>query len=237
MIQMAWNILETKATSAEANMQLDARLLENLEGQERPILHLYEWEKQSATFGYFIKPEELLDLAEAEKRGLDLARRPTGGGVVFHLWDLAFSVLVPAKSKLFSTNTLDNYNLINQVVKDVVKEFIGVSEEIGLTLDDAPLQDQTCTHFCMARPTKYDVMLQGKKIAGAAQRKTKDGFLHQGTIALLCPDPELLGAVLPSVAVREAMMQTTFALVSDPKELKEGRRELCENLKRQFIKL
>jgi lipoate-protein ligase A len=47
----------------------------------------------------------------------------------------------------------------------------------------------------MARPTKYDVMLQGRKIAGAAQRKTKAGFLHQGTIALLCPDPELLGAV------------------------------------------
>ncbi len=218
-------------------MQLDAKLLDNLEGQERPILHLYEWEKQSATFGYFVKPEDLLDLAEAKKRGLDLARRPTGGGVVFHLWDLAFSVLVPAKSKLFSTNTLDNYNLINRVVKDVVKEFLGISDEIGLIPDDAPFQDQSCTHFCMARPTKYDVMLQGKKIAGAAQRKTKDGFLHQGTIALLCPDPELLGAVLPSSAVREAMMQTTFPLLSDQKELKEGRQELCEQLKRQFVKL
>src|ERR1700733_12121025 len=237
MVRMAWNILETKATSAEANMQMDAKLLENLSGQERPILHLYEWEKQSATFGYFVKPEELLDLEEAKKRGLDLARRPTGGGGVFHLWDLAFSVLVPAKSNLFSTNTLDNYNLINRVVKDVVKEFIGISDEIGLIPDDAPFQDQTCTHFCMARPTKYDVMLQGKKIAGAAQRKTKDGFLHQGTIALLCPDPELLGAVLPSEAVREAMMQTTFPLLSDQKELKEGRRELCEHLKRQLIKL
>lgn len=236
MVRMAWNILETKAASAEENMQLDALLLENLEGQERPILHLYEWEKPSVTFGHFVKPEELLDLEEANKRGLDLARRPTGGGIVFHLWDLAFSVLVPAKSNLFSTNTLDNYNLVNRVVKDVVKEFLGISE-IGLIPDDAPFQDQKCTHFCMARPTKYDVMLGGKKIAGAAQRKTKDGFLHQGTLALLAPDPELLGAVLPSEAVREAMMQTTFPLVADRKELKEGRRELCEHLKRHFIKL
>jgi lipoate-protein ligase A len=233
IIRMAWNILETKAASAEANMLLDAKLLENLEG--RPILHLYEWEKPSATFGYFIKPEELMDLEEVKKKGLDLARRPTGGGVVFHLWDLAFSVLVPAKSKLFSTNTLDNYNLVNQVVKGVVKEFIG--EEIELIPEDVPFQDQICTRFCMARPTKYDVMLQGKKIAGAAQRRTKDGFLHQGTIALLRPDPELLEAVLPVKAVREAMVQTTFALFSDPKELKEGRRELCEQLKSEFIKL
>lgn len=237
MFQMAWNVLETKAASAEENMQMDAKLLENLEGQERPILHLYEWEKPSATFGYFVKPEELLDLAEAEKNGLDLARRPTGGGVVFHLWDLAFSVLVPAKSELFSTNTLDNYNLVNRVVKDVVKEFIGISDEIGLIPDDAPYQDQTCTHFCMARPTKYDVMLQGRKIAGAAQRKTKDGFLHQGTIALLRPDEKLLSAVLPSAAVREAMMQNTFPLLSEQKSLKEGRKQLCEQLKRHFTKL
>jgi lipoate-protein ligase A len=234
---MAWNVLETKAASAEENMQMDAKLLENLEGQERPILHLYEWEKPSATFGYFVKPEELLDLAGAEKNGLDLARRPTGGGVVFHLWDLAFSVLVPAKSELFSMNTLDNYNLVNRVVKDVVKEFIGISDEIGLIPDDAPYQDETCTHFCMARPTKYDVMLQGRKIAGAAQRKTKDGFLHQGTIALLRPDEKLLREVLPSAAVRDAMMHNTFPLLSDQKSLKEGRKKLCEQLKRHFTKL
>lgn len=234
---MAWNILETKAASAEENMQMDALLLAHLEGQEKPILHLYEWERPSATFGYFVKPEELLNLAEAEKKGLDLARRPTGGGVVFHLWDLAFSVLVPAKSPLFSTHTLDNYNLVNRVVKDVVKEFIGISDEISLIPDDVPFQDQTCTHFCMARPTKYDVMLQGKKIAGAAQRKTKDGFLHQGTIALLRPDEELLKAVLPSAAVKEAMLQNTFPLISDEKSLKETRRQLCEHLKRYFIKL
>ncbi len=232
---MAWNILETKAASADANMRLDEKLLENLGDHEKPILHLYEWEKESATFGYFVKPEELLDLAEAGKRGLDLARRPTGGGVVFHLWDLAFSVLVPAKSPLFSTNTLDNYNLVNRVVKDVVKEFIG-SEELCLTPDDAPFQDRNCAHFCMARPTKYDVMLSGKKIAGAAQRKTKDGFLHQGTIALIKPDEGLLAAVLPSAAVREAMKQTTFPLLSQA-DLGKGRKQLCELLKRHFTKL
>jgi lipoate-protein ligase A len=237
MVGMAWNILETKAASAEENMRLDALLLENLGSHERPILHLYEWEKESITYGYFVRPEELLNLAESEKKGLDLARRPTGGGVVFHLWDLAFSVLVPAKSPLFSTNTLDNYNLVNRVVKEVVKEFIGMSGEVGLTDDDAPFEDQDCTYFCMARPTKYDVMLGGKKIAGAAQRKTKDGFLHQGTIALMSPDGGLLDAVLPSAAVRGAMMRTTYPLLSHLGDLKEGRKKLCELLKKHFIQL
>jgi lipoate-protein ligase A len=233
---MGWTILETEAASAEENMELDARLLEELSGHENPILHLYEWERPSVTYGHFVRPDELLDSGEARKRGIDLAKRPTGGGVVFHLWDLAFSVLVPAKSSLFSTNTLDNYNLVNRVVKEVVKELTGMTE-MNLTPDDAPFADQNCTFFCMARPTKYDVMLAGKKIAGAAQRKTKDGFLHQGTIALISPDIELLNAVLPSAAVREAMVKTTFPLLPHPNDLKQGRQKLCELLKKHFIKL
>jgi len=39
----------------------------------------------------------------------------------------------------------------------------------------------------MARPTKYDVMLQGKKNCRGCPAENKDGFLHQGTIALLRP--------------------------------------------------
>ena len=185
------------------------------------------------TFGHFVKPETLLNLESAQKLGLDLARRPTGGGVVFHLWDLAFSVLIPAKSSLFSTGTLDNYNLVNQVVKDAVAEMIG-KQEMELIPEDATYQDPDCTRFCMARPTKYDVVLNGKKIAGAAQRKTKDGFLHQGTIALIMPEMELLTAVLPSEAVRLAMEQTTMPLV---RNLHEGRKQLCELLKKHFVRL
>ncbi len=225
-------ILETKPCSAEENMRLDAELLKNLGNQEEPILHLYEWEKGSITFGYFAKPEKLLDMKEVKKRGIDLARRPTGGGVVFHLWDLAFSILVPAKSPLFSENTLENYNLVNRLVKTVVEEVI--SGEMHLSPEDAPVKDENCSFFCMARPTKYDVIFQGRKIAGAAQRKTKDGFLHQGTIALQVPDVDLLQAVLPSETVREAIFQTTLPLFSN---LEKGRLELRELLKKHFVRL
>lgn len=231
---MYWDILETGLSSAKENMEYDARLLAELGERERPILHLYGWKRPSVTYGHFIHPEQVINLPEAEKAGLDLARRPTGGGVVFHLWDLAFSVLIPAKCSLFSVNTLDNYGLVNRVVQEVVKDFLGL--QTSLTPIDAATAHASCANFCMARPTKYDVMLEGKKIAGAAQRKTKDGFLHQGTIALIPPDLELLSKLL-SPEIQEAMVQSTFPLFNEPQELDNGRQTLNERLKRFFSSL
>ena len=64
-----------KQTAAE-NMRLDEQLLEELDPYGFPILRFYEFSAPAATYGYFLKPEEHL----REGHGLDLARRPTGGG-------------------------------------------------------------------------------------------------------------------------------------------------------------
>lgn len=234
---MAWKLIEREAASAASNMEFDSGLLKALEPSGSPILHLYDWIKPSLTYGFFAHPEKLLNLEAVERHGFDLARRPTGGGVVFHVWDLAFSVLIPAESHLYSQNTLDNYELINQVVFRVVENFVGKSALMTLTPHDAMMKNPQQAFFCMARPTKYDLVIGKKKIAGAAQRKMKQGFLHQGTIALQFPDLNLLDEILPSEDVREAMRQTTFPLLGENDSLEEGRKQLRELLKTHFLNL
>ena len=234
---MVWNLIEREAATAAANMGYDAELLKELDPAGQPILHLYDWVRPSLTYGFFAQPEKLLNLEAVERHNFDLARRPTGGGVVFHVWDLAFSVLIPAESSLFSQNTLDNYELINQVVFGVVQEFVGKSALMSLTPHDAMMKNPEQAFFCMARPTKYDLVVGKKKIAGAAQRKMKQGFLHQGTIALQFPDLNLLDEILPSEAVREAMRQTTFPLLGENDDLEESRKRLRMLLKNYFLNL
>ena len=66
----------------------------------------------------------------------------------------------------------------------------------------------------MAKPTKYDVILEGRKIAGAAQRKIKGGFLHQGTISLVMPPEDYLREVLKEGSqVLDAMKLYTFPVL------------------------
>ena len=234
---MTWNLIEREAASAASNMEYDGELLRELLPSARPILHLYDWVKPSLTYGFFARPEKLLNLDAVERYGFDLARRPTGGGVVFHVWDLAFSVLIPSGSSLYSSNTLENYELINRVVFAVVEDFVGKSALMSLTPHDATMKNPDQAFFCMARPTKYDLVVGQKKIAGAAQRKMRQGFLHQGTIALQFPDLNMLDEILPSPAVREAMRQTTFPLLRENDSLEEGRKQLRELLKTHFCNL
>jgi lipoate---protein ligase len=229
-----WEMIDTGTRSAQENMRFDAELLEKAETFSRPILHLYEWSEESATYGYFTDPSEFLSLANARKFSLALARRPTGGGIVFHVWDMAFSVLVPARCPEFSTNTLENYRFVNRAVLKSVKEFLNSDPPLSLTSNDFSPSDPNCSHFCMAKPTKYDVMWEGRKVAGAAQRKTRKGFLHQGTIALVMPPLQYLQQILlPGTKVGEAMLAYTCPLLgqsSSAGEIARAKQRLRELL-------
>ena len=225
-----WEVIDTGTRSAEENMHLDAQLLSNADKRSQPVLHLYEWEGKSATYGYFTNPAQFLNLENIQHCGLSLARRPTGGGITFHLWDMAFSVFVPSSCPEFSQNTLDNYAFVNAAVLNAVKEFLAHTPPLFLTLEDLGSWDTNCHHFCMAKPTKYDVMWEGKKIAGAAQRKTRQGFLHQGTIALSMPSLEVLSQLLlPGTKVFDAMQAYTCPLLGKnptEEEIQGGKKTL-----------
>lgn len=208
---MPWQILYSGSNPAEVNMQRDRLLLDQLEHTQEPILHLYQWEGLCATYGYFLQLERHLDLTGVQAHALQLARRPTGGGIIFHVTDYAFSALVPASYAAFSVNTLENYAFINTIVSNAVAPFVGQAEL--LVEEQGPL-DAHCSHFCMAKPTVYDVMLHGCKIAGAAQRRTRFGYLHQGSICLAMPPEKMITDVLGAkLGVWQAMQQYSYPLL------------------------
>lgn len=217
---MTLKIIDTGKASAQDNMDLDAQLLKDL--KDDPVLHIYEWEEPSATYGHFINPSKYLNTDQ-----IQLGKRPTGGGIIFHVSDWAFSVLVPSSHPKFSLNTLDNYRLINDAVKAAVQKFLSKHANPHLLQEEPTPLDESCRHFCMAKPTVFDVMLGKRKIAGSAQRRVKQGFLHQGSICIAHPDPNLLkSTLLPGTAVFDAMQQNTFSLLGPsctPSELSIAR--------------
>ena len=238
-INEMWQLLDSGKKSAQRNMDLDAKLLEKMHPDDSPLLHFYDWERDSITHGFFVKPEKHLSLKKLKKLNIDLAGRPTGGGLVFHLFDLAFSVLVPANFPQFSTNTLDNYHFINNRVKRAIKRFIEKTKKPFLLPKESHPLNEHCKYFCMANPTRYDVMIDGKKVAGAAQRRRKQGYLHQGSIALACPKKNFLDTILLSdTKVKEAMFLHTFSLLKEDyrfADLEEMRYQMRHFLKAEFM--
>lgn len=238
---MSWELLDSGEGSAVENMERDRQLLAEVGHRSTGLLHLYDWRGECATYGHFLEPERLLDLKAAERCGLSLARRPTGGGIIFHIWDLAFSALMPASHPEFSLNTLENYATINRRVVEAVGRFLQKPVEATLLPYEPTPLDAASFHFCMAKPTKYDVVASdGRKIGGAAQRRTREGLLHQGTLSIVSPPEEYLNTILlPGTRVVEAMGINSFTLINGPwnqSQLNEARTELKELLQDCFLR-
>ena len=234
---MKWKILETGPQSAEKNMAIDAQLLQDMHPNDPPLLHFYQWEGKPATYGYFLHPDKFFDWSKKTALGLSLARRPTGGGIIFHLSDFAFSVLIPAQFPHYSAHTLDNYQFINAIVKRAVQNVLKTAH-LSLLAQEPTSIHIDCVDFCMAKPTQYDVMLGKWKIAGAAQRRKKQGYLHQGSICIALPNSDFLNQVLlKGREVYEAMCLYTYPLLGKDwaqGDLKEMRTLLKSQLQKEF---
>lgn len=184
-MKMKWQLIESVGLSAEEIMAKDFELLNQLDGESQIILHFYEWAKPSLTYGYFINPSKHLNINALKKEGIDFAKRPTGGGIIFHLGDFAFSILIPAHHPCISLNPLANYHYINNHISHIVCELTKKKHSIELLKQGTTQTRSNVDAFCMAKPTQYDIIIDGKKIGGAAQRKTKKGLLHQASLSLI----------------------------------------------------
>lgn len=217
-------------------MALDRKLLTELRDSHQPLIHFYDWQSPSATFGHFINTESVLNLENVKRHGIELARRPTGGGVIFHLGDLAFSLLIPVGHAAFSRNTLESYAFVNQLILKAIHPFVDSSLHLELLPAENAACVSACCCFCMAKPTLNDVMVGARKVSGGAQRKTRWGLLHQGTICLTLPD-----AIKDCVAsdVFASMQKYSFPLLpsnSSHTAILEIKKELKSALLRTFVK-
>ena len=152
------------------NMAIDEALLEQA---AVPVLRFYGWRRPSLSFGYFGKFADVA--AEMERR--DVVRRWTGGGIVLHGEDLTYSLVTPSTDPASSHGPTAIYTALHLAIRDALR---AEGNDAELASRAAP----KISDACFANPVRDDVMLLGRKIAGAAQRRTRGGFLHQGSIQL-----------------------------------------------------
>ena len=112
--------------------------------------------------------------------------RPTGGGLVRHGNDLLYSVL--ARRDTFPTfhQVRMSYLSFHEVVQEAFRD-LGI--ETSLFRCDDPRAKKHTKEWrlenCFERPVPTDLGFNNRKIAGAAQWRRRDGFLHQGSIQLV----------------------------------------------------
>ena len=162
--------------SAAMNMAIDEALLE---AAAVPSIRFYRWESPALSFGYFGRFADVADKASER----DLVRRWTGGGIVFHGEDLTYSIVIPANDRVFSESPMSIYENVHRALR---KALVANGRRAELAPVAAVVDAGTSIvdrgYNCFANPVRADVTIDGRKVAGAAQRRTRAGLLQQGSV-------------------------------------------------------
>ena len=169
-----WRFIDSPRLSAKENMQIDESLF--LTCRDAPIFRLYSWNPNCFTIGRFQKIE---DIQNPKQYGDEWAKRVTGGGLLLPGWDVAYSIILPIKM-LGNRSVKESYEYLCGFLFDFYR---------GLGLNptwakDIFAEQLSQSPFCQEGFEPYDIIIDGKKIGGNAQKRTKNFILQHGSIPL-----------------------------------------------------
>ena len=177
------------ARSGAENMAVDELLHSNGGGQ--PLLRIYRWRHAAVSFGYF---EKFSDATRAfPGDGIEYVRRWTGGGIVDHRDDMTYTLSIPKGHPLEQQRGNASYANIHQAL---TKAMLACGVECQLT----EAKDEGESRSCFIRPVPFDIVNQeGKKLAGAGQKRSRHGLLHQGSVQGIMDCTVWPGALIASL--------------------------------------
>lgn len=162
-------------------MAADFLLLKRYPQAEHLRFRHYGWHRPAMTFGYSQKIEFIRSQLPKDER-VELCRRVTGGGLVDHRNDWTYALVIPRGHSLYDQPAPHSYRTIHETLASCLR---ALGEDVEVKEACEPVEGACATGptICFMRAEKYDVVRKdGRKVAGAAQKRTKEGLLFQGSL-------------------------------------------------------
>ena len=188
-----WRILPFQKAGAVENMAVDEAVFRtHIRRKNPPTLRFYGWRVPTLSIGYFQDYEKEVDSEACRRFGVDIIRRPTGGKAVLHEQELTYAVIAGADSPLFPPDILKTYRVVSHCIAKGLGE-VGIRAE--MKTDGRQASDGTLRSSCFSHPSRYELLVGGRKICGSAQMRSHGVFLQHGSL-LLAFDPLRTCAVM-----------------------------------------
>ena len=159
-----WQIVHSKAVTPLMHLALDEVLTTEVgEGRRGPTLRIWEWDEPAVVIGSFQSVKNEVDPVNAEKYGVKVVRRITGGGAMFMEAGsvVTYSIYAPA-DLVQGMSFADSYAFLDEWAIIALKS-------LGIDASYVPLNDITSPKG---------------KIGGAAQKRLGSGaVLHHVTMS------------------------------------------------------
>jgi lipoate---protein ligase len=191
---MKLRFIDSGPAPGALNMGIDEALLGLVSaGESPPTLRLYRWSPPCVTLGYFQSLEAEVDIDACRAAGVDVVRRLTGGGAVFHDAEITYSLVLPLGHELAPDDILESY-------RGICAGILRGLALLGVESSFEPIND---------------IAAGGKKISGNAQTRRQGCLLQHGTV-LLDLEAELMFSLLkvPAEKMKGRLIEEVKARVT-----------------------
>lgn len=168
---MRFRLIETKQDNAHMNMAIDEALLSS----KIPVLRFYSWKPAGLSIGYF-QPIKNFNFNNLKKHEVDIVRRITGGNAVLHDRELTYSFIIDENK--MPKSIIDSYKQISKGLLQGLKN-LGLSPEMNKNVEK-----KGRSAACFNDPSWYEILVDGKKIVGSAQKRVDGKLLQHGAVLI-----------------------------------------------------
>ena len=217
MAETTWELIVDPAQDGDANMTVDSGLLCEVEASDSPltVLRFYSWTRPTVSLGRNQNLERAVDIEFCRDHGLGLVHRPTGGRAVLHADELTYAIASNDPANFDGGSIYGTYRRVSEALQ------LGY-RRLGV---DATLSPETRRRNggrnsghnsdyddpCFVAPSRYELIVRGRKIVGSAQRRLRRGFLQHGSMPITCDrtllaratrfeDPAMLDSEMSGIA-------------------------------------
>ena len=189
-----WYFINSGPCTPSFNMALDEALLNwHSEKLIPPVIRFYEWKPATLSIGYFQQVHKDIDLEEVHRQGLGFVRRPTGGRAVLHEHELTYSIIVEEDYPNMPQSVTEAYRVLSE---GLLLGFRNLGLDAYFSVPDTEEKKEDLKRpksaVCFDAPSWYELVVEGRKVAGSAQTRQKGVILQHGAILLDMDEEKLL---------------------------------------------
>ncbi len=214
---MTFRIIPLQTMTAAQNMAFDEACMESIRDGGPNTIRLYRWKPSAVSIGYFQCLTDEVDTKACKQDGVDIVRRQTGGGAVYHDNEGEVTYSIIGREEDFPDDITESYTRICDVLIE------GLAN-VGIKAEFRPIND---------------LIVGKKKISGNAQTRRNGVLLQHGTI-LLSVEPERMFRYLTpdksKLSDKPFVTSVKSAVTSVAQESEATREQVEAALRKAFVK-
>ena len=166
-------------------MAIDEALLNCFSlGHSPPVLRLYDWCPPALSLGRFQDAAGVLDLERCRQDSVTIVRRVSGGGTIYHADELTYSIVCSQEQIPHAVSVKDSFRVLTGFLLEFYRS-LGLEARYAVDAEPARSDLGARTAFCFAGRETYDIMIDGRKIGGNAQRRLRNVIFQHGSIPVV----------------------------------------------------